>query len=271
MAERAGKTSEAKYYADLSTKIVAGIKANFIDSSGVLAGSTEQLAKGKQYRDGATVEAVTWDLFKPTDPIAVATMKDFSYLKTSLGGFKRLEGSNDPYDINEWILIDLRASDALRRVGRATEADAVLSWVTGQAAANFNLLPELYDVKTTNGAYTGSIPMVGYGAGAYIMTLLQRGGHAEPRKCLGGKPPQQDSGTPSGDGPVVTVDGPYFPPEDQGVNAGGDGNTGPKLDEASGLACFCRAGGDAKVPVDVLLFCLLALAAVIWRRHRRSV
>ncbi len=270
MAERIGKTTEAKKYADISAKIVKGIRSNFIDSNNVLAGSTEQLAKGKDYRDGATVEAITWDIFKPTDPISVATMKAFSYLKTKLGGYKRIEGSNDPYDVNEWIMIDLRAADALRRVGRAAEADALIKWVTDQGTANFNLLPELYDVKSTNGAYTGAIPMVGYGAGAYMMTLLERAGYSEPRKCLGGKPPQQDSGVPpKGDGPYTPPDGPWFPPEEGGVNPGSDAGTGNNLEEASGFACLCRAGAPGQPPADVFLFCILALGAVFWRRHRR--
>ena len=273
MAERAGKMTEAKKYADMSAKIVGGIKANFIDSNNVLAGSTEQLAKGKEYRDGATVEAITWDIFKPTDPISVATMKAFSYLKTTLGGYKRIEGSSDPYDVNEWIMIDLRAADALRRVGRATEADALISWVTEQASANFNLLPELYDVKSTNGQYTGAIPMVGYGAGAYMMTLLERAGISEPRKCLGGAPPKADSGVPpTGDGKVVPADGPYFPPEDGGtINPGNEGSTGPKLEEATGMACLCETGAPDGVPTaDFIFLMLLALGAVTWRARKSA-
>ena len=80
-------------------------------------------------------------------------------------------------------------------------------------------------MKSTNGAYTGAIPMVGYGAGAYMMTLLERAGISEPRKCLGSKPPQQDQGvTPQGDGKITPADGPYFPPEDGGtINPGNEG------------------------------------------------
>jgi len=273
MAERHGKTTEAKKYADLSAKIVKGIRNNFIDSKNVLAGSTEQLAKGKNYRDGATVEAITWDIFKPTDPISIATLKDFSYLKTKLGGYKRIEGSNDPYDVNEWIMIDLRVADAFRRVGRTAEADALLKWVTEQGAANFNLLPELYDVYSTNGKYTGAIPMVGYGAGAYMMTLLERAGISEPRKCLGSVAPQKDMGVPAGDGPTQTVDLPYFPPEEGGVNPGADSGTGNNLEEATGFACLCETGAGAASGVpsaDVIFAFLLCLGAVAWRRRKSN-
>jgi hypothetical protein len=38
-----------------------------------------------------------------------------------------------------------------------------------QRSIIYNLLPETYDVK--NAFYTGSIPMVGFGAGAYAVAL----------------------------------------------------------------------------------------------------
>ena len=41
-----------------------------------------------------------------------------------------LEGSQDQYDTDEWILIDLRASAAFRRAGNAPKADQLLDWVT---------------------------------------------------------------------------------------------------------------------------------------------
>ena len=46
-------------------------------------------------------------------------------------------------------------------------------WVTEQSAANKNLIAELYD--RTDASYTGSVPMVGFGAGAYVLALWQRG------------------------------------------------------------------------------------------------
>src|SRR5204863_4251323 len=119
-----------------------------------------------------------------------------SFLQTPAGGYKRLEGSQDQYDTDEWILIDLRASSAFRRADNAAKADQLLAWVTGQASVNNGLLPELYNTRTSSGAigaYSGSIPMVGYGAGAYQMTLLDRAGVIENSDC--GK---SDPGTPGG-------------------------------------------------------------------------
>jgi hypothetical protein len=83
------------------------------------------------------------------------------------------------YDSDEWVMIDLRASEAMRRAGRTQAADALVGWVTAQAIANQNLIPELYN-QTSNAipinAYSGAIPMVGFGAAAYVLALLDRAG-----------------------------------------------------------------------------------------------
>ena len=258
LALRAGKDSDAKHYAELAARVRVGIEKNFVDQSKILAGSLEKLGTGSQYRDGATVEAVTWDLVTSGSAIASATMNGFSSLKTVLGGYKRIEGSNDPYDTNEWILIDLRVADAFRRMGRPTQADALLAWVTDQAASNYNLLPELYDVNTPNGSYTGSIPMVGYGAGAYVITLLQRAGIVEPRGCA-------EAPKPPTEGPV-RVD--FRPAGDGFIDPAADGGVTVNP-EATGFACLCKLGEQppAWMVVPWLLLGLLGLAG--WRLKRR--
>jgi MYXO-CTERM domain-containing protein len=165
-----------------------------------------------------------------------------SFLQTPAGGFKRVEGSQDQYDTDEWILIDLRASTAFRRSGDDAKADQLLAWVTAQGGANYNLLPELYNTRTSSGqigAYSGSIPMVGYGAGAYQMTLLDRAGVLETHDCgeldIGEDPPPDGSGDDDGSG---------------------DGRTG--------VACAC-SGGPGAPGTGLLLVCVFAF--VIRRRR----
>lgn len=51
---------------------------------------------------------------------------------------------------------------------------------------NFNLIPELYNTLLKYGRigdYAGSLPMVGYGAGAYILTAFDRAGKEPPSRC----------------------------------------------------------------------------------------
>jgi len=46
---------------------------------------------------------------------------------------------------------------------------ATLDWTTAQAAANAGVIPETYD--ETTGAWKFNAPMIGFGAGAYVLAL----------------------------------------------------------------------------------------------------
>ncbi len=249
IARRAGRTEDVDRYRGLSADAVTALETTFVDSNHVLAGSLERLAQGN-YKDGATVEAITWSLIEPTSTIATATLDAMSALQTPAGGYKRVEGSSDQYDTDEWILIDLRASDAFRRSGNTARADQLLDWVTAQATANYDLTPELYNTRTSSGtigAYSGSIPMVGYGAGAYQLTLLDRGGLTEHADC--GESDIDD-----------------YP--DAGPSFGRDGGADddPAADgERTGVACVCRTSGGP-TPWGSLVVALGVFALIRRRR-----
>ena len=248
LARRAGKMDDVARYKMYAQKAQTALASTFIDSQNVLAGSLERLASGANYRDGATVEAVNWSLVTPTDAIATATLGAMSYLQTPAGGYKRVEGSTDPYDTNEWILLDLRSSAAFRRQGNGPKADNLLDWVTSQASVNFNLLPELYNTISSAGqigAYTGSIPMVGYGAGAYELTMLDRVQLYEHTDCG-----DKDLGDYPDAGPVLPTGG--------DAGAGGGSFTG-----RTGVACACQGGGSFG---DASILVLVGLLAVRRRR-----
>jgi len=245
LARRAGRMDDVTRYHDLATKTANALAGAFVDSNNVLAGSLERLQSGTNYHDGSTVEAMTFGVLAPDNATSKATLDGLSHLVTPAGGYKRLEGSQDTYDINEWILIDLRASDAFRRAGQTQKADSLLAWVSGQASANYNLLPELYNTVSSGGAigsYAGSIPMVGYGAGAYQLTLLDRAGAYEHSDCG-----EYDAGD--------------YP--DAGTGGGLGGGSGEGSDR-SGVACACQ-GGPGSAPTAVVI----GLAGVIAMRRRR--
>jgi MYXO-CTERM domain-containing protein len=249
LARRAGKMEDVARYRQLAEKVTMAMRQNFVDSNRVLAGSLERLAQGNNYRDGATVEAFTWSLIPADDAIATATLGAMSFLQTPAGGYKRVEGSNDQYDTDEWILIDLRASAAFRRAGNGPKADQLLDWVTAQASTNYDLLPELYNTRTSSGqigAYSGSIPMVGYGAGAYQLTMYDRVQLYEHSDCG-----EKDLGEYPDAGPVL--------PNDGGSGPGGNGFGG-----RTGLACACQGGpGSAGNGV------LFAIVGLFLLRRRR--
>lgn len=92
---------------------------------------------------------------------------------TTRRGYKRND-DGDVYDEREWIVIDLALANAERDRGRASDADALVGWVTGQAMQNFLVIPELFD--QTDARYAGEAPMIGFGAGAYVRALIHRSG-----------------------------------------------------------------------------------------------
>jgi hypothetical protein len=248
LARRAGKTDDIARYKMLADNARMALVTNFIDSQSVLAGSLEELTVHSNYHDGSTVEAMNFSIVPVGDPIANATLGAMSYLKTPAGGYKRLEGSSAQYDTDEWILIDLRASAAFRRNNQGPTADALLDWVTGQAGANFNLLPELYNTQSSGGqigAYSGSIPMVGYGAGAYLMTLLDRAELYEHTDCG-----DKDIGQYPDAGPVIG-------------SRDGTGGNGAVDGARSGFACACNGGAGGGSGAA-----LFGLVVLVLRRRR---
>jgi hypothetical protein len=54
--------------------------------------------------------------------------------------------------------------------------------VTEQAHDNLDLVPELLDPET--GDFVGSIPMVGFGAGAYVLAILDRAATPTADPCF---------------------------------------------------------------------------------------
>jgi GH15 family glucan-1,4-alpha-glucosidase len=76
----------------------------------------------------------------------------------STPGYKR-DQDGDTYDSREWGFIDLRIAGALARMGNNSQSKTLLDWMTSQATANYDLIPELLDWTTQD--YAGSVPMAG--------------------------------------------------------------------------------------------------------------
>ena len=71
-------------------------------------------------------------------------------------------------------------AEVYRRLGRNAEAAAILKRIVDKSVADHNVIPEMYVSLPCKlfpgkiGDPTGAMPMVGYGAGVYILDLLQR-------------------------------------------------------------------------------------------------
>ena len=269
MAQKAGQGSDVTRYRGLSQKARDGFFASFQDQQGALAGSIEELAMN-QYLDGAVVEAFTLNVLKDSDyqgRNAVATLEALGKLRVESGGFKRNDDGKSSYDNNEWILIDLRMSDALWRAGKEAEGLALQRMVTEKASANYNLLPELYNAVRADGAvgkYAGSIPMVGYGGGAFVLTMLDRAGLIEANDCGDGM------GNKSSGKPLMCSSMPMTPGNMNNPQA----PTADELPYENACLCDLRRGGDHGRGGGAVRFGVVAgvLAALMLasRRRRRA-
>jgi GH15 family glucan-1,4-alpha-glucosidase len=173
MAADQGEDALAAQYETAAIALRDALVTHSVDPSDVLASSLEELQNAWGHHDMASVEAFNWLLFEPAGDIGTATLDMFeSDLRVSsgLGFFRNDDGGW--YDSQEWVFVDLRASVGNRLAGRTTTADRLLDWITAQAMSNHGMIAELHHPDTSD--YEGEIPMVGFGAGAYLLALLER-------------------------------------------------------------------------------------------------
>lgn len=201
LARAGGDAATAEHFAHVAEALPGAVRAHMLDSQLYLGGSIEGLSSG-HYHDAAALEALNWDLYSMNDPLVTPLLDGIAKLQVASGGYMRNDDGLSSYDSNEWVMIDLRAQSALRKAGRTGAADSVLAWVTAQGNANYDLLPELFNTFAADGpidGFTGAVPMVGFGAGAYVLALLDRAGAApESRDCGEVAPPDMGADMSTG-------------------------------------------------------------------------
>ncbi|MBI3506851.1 MAG: hypothetical protein HY059_18590 [Proteobacteria bacterium] len=184
IARKAGRADDAEKYSRLAEEARAGFMKAYVTPDLGAIGSLDRSPRTDL--DGAMIEAVTLGVFANAgDPGARRTLANLERLKLAQGGYKR-NGGDDTYEINEWIFIDLRLASALYRAGRGADADELVKRIVRRSSPNFDLIPEEYnDVPKDGpiGSYTGAIPMVGYGSGVLVLSMLDREGLFEPSSC----------------------------------------------------------------------------------------
>jgi GH15 family glucan-1,4-alpha-glucosidase len=160
-----------------------GFSAAFI-RDGKLHGTLEGGVKNDI--DGALLPIINFGIV--TDPAIVRdTTERMELLKVESGGYRRVRSSyTDPaifeywYEKQEFLFVDFSLAEVYRRLGRNAEADAILKRIIDKAAADHNVIPEMYVAVPCRlfpgelGDPTGAMPMMGYGAGAYILHVLER-------------------------------------------------------------------------------------------------
>jgi hypothetical protein len=185
-AEVARRAGDDRTHAAILEKVALlqkGFNSAFV-RGGALHGTLE--AGEKNDIDGALL-AVT-NLGVVTDPAVVrSTVERMEQLKVVSGGYRRVRSNyTDPsiyeywYERQEFLFVDFSLAEVNRRLGRNDLAATMLKRIVDKAANDHDFVPEMYvalDCPLFHGAIgdpTGAIPMVGYGAGVFILQVLQR-------------------------------------------------------------------------------------------------
>ncbi len=257
LAEALGDSDRADWYRGTADGVAEAMCTWLRDDDGALAGSLEELQQGWGYDDLAAVDAFNNGSIDAAGAVAAASFARWDeHLAVSSGhGYKRND-DGDAYDEQEWIMVDLRMAEALRRGCQPEVGQAIEDWITQQALLNNNIIPELLDPST--GDYNGPAPMMGFGAGMYVLTLHNRDEAAED--CSAGvaydcEGAPVDTGEPGDSAPPVDT-GPADSdaPEDTAPQE-------PEPGEPEGCGCTSAHSSAA-------LLALLLGAGLLARRRR---
>lgn len=136
--------------------------------------------------DGALLQIINFGVVVDSS-IVHDTVQRMTLLKVASGGYRRVRSTyTDPaifeywYEKQEFLFVDFNLALLYRKLGRINEADAMIKRIVEKSAADHDLIPEMYvsvPCKLFPGAIgdpTGALPMVGYGAGEFILYLLGR-------------------------------------------------------------------------------------------------
>jgi hypothetical protein len=274
LATSAGDTASQASYLAAGQKSRDALLPNLRTSAGALVQSTEALASGTGMLDAAVMEAIDLGLIDATLHTASATMSaiEAGLVPASGRGFMR-SNAGDSYSSNEWVFIDLRAERALELQGNTAYQTSLFAWNVDQASDNYDELSELHDPTTAN--YAGQSPMVGFGAGAYLLALYARGTPVTPTCGAFANEPglptdagvdgaaAGDAGSASGDGGAMQGADGGGPGTDSGSPGGGDAGSVADAGDAGGAASSGSGGGGCGCRVAPRIGDTTALAALV--------
>ncbi|MBN2723434.1 MAG: hypothetical protein JXR95_05120 [Deltaproteobacteria bacterium] len=253
--------SDVEKYRENVSRLLKGIRLNLVDTQNVLAGSMEELFSGENYLDLSAIEAFNFGIFPPSDPVTTASLQKyhdvfFDGVENSHGGYYRND-DGDWYDYQEWSFIDLRMSVALSVNNLTARRDALLEWVVSQSEANNNLMGELYCRGTENcpqrGDYRGSVPMIGFGPGSFILALDKRNNPVSETLCA----------TPTDEDPAVIE-----PELTEGTDASTDpDSTTSEISPSGGGGCSCQSTNSESS--FYFLFIIIGLALFTRNYYRK--
>ncbi|MBS2036771.1 hypothetical protein JST97_17405 [bacterium] len=151
----------------VADQLEEAIRNELVDSNGMLKGYQEARPGDPDYYDGGTLEAFAQGLFPDLMDKHVRHFARVMQVSPHRG-YARLSQPGW-YTWSEWPFLAMRLAVAYRLQDHPERARPLMARITNYAALNHNLIPELYGREDDN--YGGAIPMIGYGAGAYILAL----------------------------------------------------------------------------------------------------
>lgn len=155
-----------------SVRLKNGILAHLVDADGAVVGRVNAPKDHKEYYDGGSFEVFASRTILNKD-LFLRHMKAFEpvlRVPDAQRGYIRIK-SPDWYESQEWIFLDTRIATAYLLYGERKKAKHQLDWITAQSSFNYHLIPEMYGYE--HATYEGAIPMVGFGAGTYILALTE--------------------------------------------------------------------------------------------------
>jgi GH15 family glucan-1,4-alpha-glucosidase len=190
IAHRAGDDATRTDVLNHVALLQKGFNAAFM-SDAKLRGTLEEGIKNDP--DGALLAIINFGVVLDP-PVVRDTAERMELLKVASGGYRRVRSTyTDPaiyeywYERQEFLFVDFSLAEVYRRLGRDRGADAMLRRIVEKSATDNNIIPEMYVAVPCAlfpgeiGDPTGATPMVGYGAGEYILHLLERSQLAKRR------------------------------------------------------------------------------------------
>lgn len=185
-----------KKYESAVNKLKDGIIANMLCEEKYFTGNVnDNLKTDHEYYDAGVFEIFANGLIDSSS-LFISHINEYNKVLRINGdrpGYIRLS-SNDPYENQEWVFINLRIAFAHILFNQMDKAKELIGYITDQASINNNIVPEMLSnkvqsdkvteyfkshdvwcncIRDKNNLYIGAIPMVGYGSGAFILTLLK--------------------------------------------------------------------------------------------------
>ncbi len=171
-AKITSSVKHAKKYKAAANKMQKALLKYMVVQNVVVA-SVEDGRKGlKGAIDASSVEAINFGMVdKKIAKKTLAVFENTLKCPKSPGFFRNDDGTW--YDNQEWVFVDMRIARAFRKLGMKKKADKLENWIIANARANFWLIPELIEGNSLR--WTGAIPMMGFGPGAFILNMWQEG------------------------------------------------------------------------------------------------